>query len=194
MEKHTDHRMAAAVLTGGRSIRMGTPKETMIIPGDGRTFLERICDEVDITYPDTISGRYLSVRADQETCRSGYVRVPDRYDGAGPLGGIASVLMRARDDGFDAVLMLACDMIRYDHGEIESVCGNYHGEDILFVRTGPDDLQPLASIYSTGVAEDVRAQIESGDLRIRNLRDRGLGVHYFDSSDPGLYENRNTPF
>lgn len=194
MEAYTDHRIAAAVLTGGRSLRMGSPKESTVIPGDGRTFLDRICDEVDITYPNTISGRYLSVRADQDVCRTGYIRVPDRYDGIGPLGGIASVLMRAYDDGFEAVLMLACDMIRYEHGEILSICEHYHGEDILFARTSPDDLQPLASIYSTGILDAVQSQTDSGDYRIRNLSGRLRDVLFYDSSDPGFYENRNTPF
>ena len=71
-------RMAVAVLVGGRSIRMGLPKESVVIPDDGRTFLERICDEVDIISDRLFIARYLSVREGQCIERDGYATMmPD---------------------------------------------------------------------------------------------------------------------
>ena len=114
---------------------MGQPKESVIIPGDGRTFLDRICDEIDKAYQKIISQRYISQREDQQIIRDGYVPVYDKYTGIGPIGGIASVLERAGKDGYDATLFLACDMTGYHYDEISQICTRYHGEDVLFART-----------------------------------------------------------
>ena len=246
---NTKNDIAVAILIGGKSGRMGSPKENVVIPGDGRTFLERMCDEANIALP-AINSRtvirsddtgttpvnitkqrlYLSIRAGQEInipgadearqdtdgmFRDGYTIVTDRYAGIGPLGGIASVLEQARADGYDAVLMLACDMYRYDHTEMQAICGQYRGEDILFARmaraeasasasesgafpgadrSGKYDLQPLASVFSVSVLDAVKAQIESGDYRIRDLAERVSNVGYYDSRHPEFYENRNVSF
>ena len=192
--KKEKYRIASAVLVGGRSERMGSPKESVVIPDDGRTFLERICDEVDITYPDPIAVRYISARSGQDIKREGYTVVPDSFEGIGPAGGIASVLKRAEEDGVDAVLFLACDLIRYDHSEIIRICGRYDGEDVLFARTDKENLQPLASIYSVGSAEAVVSMIEKKDLKVRNLVNYVRCTGWYDAKDPLFYENKNEPF
>lgn len=188
------YKIAAAILAGGRSVRMGSPKDAVVIPGDGRTFLGRICDEVDIIFPYVISGRYISLRPDQDIRREGYVYVPDRFEGAGPLGGIASVLLTAADDGFDAVLVLACDMIRYDHEEIGSICGCYRGEDVLFARSGVSLIEPLASIYSVSAADTIVSMIGRKKYRIKDLAEEDCSIAFFDSGRSLCYENRNTPY
>ena len=108
-------RMAVAVLVGGRSIRMGLPKESVVIPDDGRTFLERICDEVDIISERLFVARYLSVRDGQCIERDGYINVPDRYAGIGPIGGIYSSLEKAAGPRLERTLerlagAVMCDM------------------------------------------------------------------------------------
>ena len=187
------YKIACAVLAGGLSVRMGSPKEKIIIEGDGRTFLEKICSEADSTYPDVISGRYLSVRSDQDTEMPGYKNVTDMFEKTGPIGGIASVLLRAEKDGFDAVLFLACDLIRYDRDEITGICGRYNGEDILFARTEGHVLQPLASIYSVSAIQAILSHIEKHDHKIRNVADDLDRINYYDSAREEVYVNCNTP-
>ncbi len=186
-------KIGAAVLCGGRSKRMGRPKESVVIEGDGRTFLERICDEVDKVFPDLICKRYLSVREEQDINRDGYERVTDIYEDIGPLGGTAAVLTRAAEDGVDAVLILACDMTAYDHDEIRNICGIYDGEDILFARTEESGLQPLASIYSVSVLPAVIDRISKKDYRIRDLADLVNTTGYYDAARGACYHNQNTP-
>ena len=188
-----EHKIAAAVLVGGRSTRMGRPKENMIIEGDGRTFLEKICDEIDACFPDCICARYLSVRKGQEIYRKGYVRVEDEYDDIGPLGGIISVLKRAKEDGADAVLFLACDMPGYDRNEICTICGTYKGEDILWARTDGKDIQPLASIYSTGILKAAMSMAGRGDHRLRDIGRYADRVAFYDSDKTHKYVNVNSP-
>ncbi len=187
-------RIAAAVLTGGYSKRMGSPKEDIVIPGDGRTFLDRICDEADKGYPEIISGRYLSVRKGQKTGREGYLRTEDLYDGIGPMGGIISVLTRAKKEGFDAVLFLACDLIDYRFEEMKKICECYRGEDVLFARTDGRDLQPLASIYSISAIPAFYALIEKKNYRIRDVKEILRVTGFYDSEVSQCYVNQNIPF
>ena len=184
--------IAACVLVGGQSKRMGRPKHSVVIPGDGRTFLDRICDEIDHVYPSVISGRYISLRADQNIERDGYKCVCDRYEAIGPLGGIASVLADAKRDGFDAILILACDLTAYDCREIINICDRYDGDDILFARTDEKDIQPLASIYGITVLDAIQTQIDNRDYRIRDLEKLVKKTEYFDSAHPERYFNQNT--
>ena len=173
---------------------MGTAKDSVVIPQDGRTFLERICDEVDITFSKRVPGKYISVRSGKDALREGYVNICDVYEGIGPIGGIASVLEMALGDGYDAVLILACDLIKYDHVEAEDICAHYSGQDVLFARTDGTDVQPLASIWSVSALPAVRSQIESKDYRVRKIADFLDNVGYYDSDRSFCYENRNTPF
>ena len=189
----SEYRIAAAVLAGGRSTRMGSPKENMIIEGDGRTFLNKICDEADACSGDCIAERYLSIRRGQDLSREGYKAVEDTYDDIGPLGGLTAVLKTAAADGMDAVLILACDMIRYTENEIRRICDSYKGEDILWARTDGRDIQPLASIYSVKILDECLSQAGDGVYRLRDLDKRCKRTGFYDSADSPAYENRNDP-
>ena len=189
----SDHRIAAAVLIGGKSSRMGRPKEDIVIPKDGRTFLDRICDEVDVCFGTCLCKRYLSVRKGQTRAKDGFIVVEDEYDGIGPLGALVSVLNRAAEDKCDAVLLLACDMICYPASEIIKICGEYKGQDILFARTDKENLEPLASIYGVNLTETARMMAESGEFKLRALTQYSDNISYYDSDDPGAYKNVNKP-
>ena len=183
--------IAAAVLIGGHSKRMGSPKEKMVIKGDGRTFLDKICDEVDACLGESVSRRYLSVRKGQTGERKGYREVEDLKEDIGPLGGLISVLKAAKEDGCDAVLLLACDMISYRAEEIRGICRAYQGQDILWARTGGENIEPLASIYSVSVLEEAVKQAQSGNYRLRSLKERVKNTAFYDTGYPEAYENVN---
>ena len=207
---------AICVMVGGQSKRMGRPKENVIIEGDGRTFLNKICDEIDAACCEMVSDdvsddvsedvvdstsemtrgpimkKYISVRAGQKIKRSGYIPVEDVFDNIGPIGGIASVLRKAQEDGVDAVLFLACDMIRYESAEIQRIFEVYKGEDVLFARTESRGLQPLASIYSVKVLEAVEKQIEEGDYRLREITGSSANIGYYDAVNEEFYANVNS--
>ncbi|MBR1507520.1 MAG: molybdenum cofactor guanylyltransferase [Eubacterium sp.] len=191
---NSKYRIAAAVLAGGRSKRMGSPKESMIITGDGRTFLDKICDEVDECFGKCIDLRILSLREGQTVFRDGYMPVYDRYDDIGPLGGLISILEKAVSEGIDACLIIACDMINYTAEEIRRICEEYKGEDILFARTDYDKrIQPLASIYSVKMLQYAVKMAEEGDYRMRKLADMTENVGYYNSRNTELYANINYP-
>ncbi|MCR5147686.1 MAG: molybdenum cofactor guanylyltransferase [Eubacterium sp.] len=201
-----EYRFAVAVMAGGHSTRMGQSKHSVIIKGDGRTFLNKICDEADEAKKhldrENISGdmvgkkifqRYLSVREDQDIKREGYISVNDIYKDIGPIGGIASVLKSAEEDDCDAVLFLACDMIKYDKNEIINIIESYRGEDILYAETKERGLQPLASIYSVSILENVISAIGQGNYRLRDIRKGLSNVAIYKPEDDTKYNNFNSP-
>ena len=190
--KRSVYRIAAAILVGGQSKRMGSPKEKMVIKGDGRTFLDKICDEADACMDSCIEALYLSVRKGQRVSRNGYIQVEDEYDSIGPMGGICSVLNRAAEDGLDAVLFIACDMIKYDSEEISSICRSYKGEDILWARTGGYAIQPLASIYNVNIVSTIKGMADKGDYKLRNMEKYLDNIGYCDRADINKYDNVNT--
>ena len=190
--RNMDYRIAAAILVGGRSKRMGSPKEKMVIKEDGRTFLDKICDEADACRGICLDAFYMSVRKGQKTGRKGYIEIEDEYDDIVPMGCIFSVLERASKDGIDAVLFLACDMIKYDKEEISFICGAYQGEDILWARTDGDFIQPLASIYSVGIVGTIRDMADKGDYKLRNMEQYLANIGYCDRENGDKYENVNS--
>ena len=185
------YRIAAAVMIGGNSSRMGRPKENILLPGENITFLDKVCREVDGCEALDRPGRYLSVRRGQQVSREGYTPVWDQFHGIGPMGGVFSVLEKAGEDHFDAVLFLACDMVRMESVELTDICEVYQGEDILFVKTENHFVQPFGSIYKTSITEVIRQKIDHGDYRIRSLLDSGCDIRIFQSERPYMYENIN---
>ena len=194
MSYDTDkYKIAVAVFAGGRSVRMGIPKESIVIEGDGRTFLERICDEANACEQTLISGKYLSVRRGQRTDTDGFTAVEDEYDDIGPLGGLVTVLGRAKEDGMDAVLIVAVDMVKYDRHEIEEICRAYAGEDILIPRTADGRVHPLAGIYSVRLLESARRLADEGNYRMSALQTDDIHIKYYDTASDDAYLNVNRP-
>ena len=92
-----------AVLTGGRSTRMGTDKAFVEV--DGRPMAGRVAAALRAAG----AAEVLAVGGDLDRLPSlGFDRaVPDRHPGEGPLGGLLTALAAA---GHDVVVVLACDV------------------------------------------------------------------------------------
>ena len=79
--------VAVAVLAGGKSSRMGRSKPDLPAAGND-TLLTRLCSAVG-----DFRHRYLCVNASQQELQvPGFVRIVDRYEGAGPAGAICTLL------------------------------------------------------------------------------------------------------
>ena len=186
------YKIAVAIFAGGRSVRMGKPKESLTT-GDGRTFLERICDEAEACTQTCICGKYLSVRRGQEADIDGFTTVEDDYDDIGPLGGLIPGLRRVKEDGMDAVLAVAVDMVKYDRYEIEGICSAYSGEDILLPRTSDGRAHPLAGIYSVKIIKRALMNAKEGKYRMTDLQGEDVRTGYYDTPSDAAYININRP-
>lgn len=184
----TDMKMAAAVMAGGKSLRMAGRHKGMLLTSEGVTFTDRlaaemhkITDLVYISYGDTIQ---------IEAAECSIVR--DIYKGCGPVGGLHAVLIRAYEDGAAAVATAACDMpyvtaelYRYlyeqlkNRTDVSDAGGNplalYDGA----VAVTGGKIHPLAAIYSVRAADICKIQLEERNLRVRDVLAK-LRILYVD--------------
>ena len=182
--------LAAAILVGGRSRRMGTNKALVAIEPDGRPVVETVANVLKAVASDV-------VLVGSESAEYGFLglrQVADRFPGTGVLGGIASALLVCEHS---PVLVVGCDMpflnvdlLRY----MTSLPRNY---DVLAPHL--DRPQPLHAIYSQRSLAVIERQLESGNFRATDLFDH-LDVRWIDQEtsrqyDPTLLSsfNMNSP-
>ena len=147
-----------AVLTGGRSRRMGRDKASLPVEGGrvlgaiGAEALRGLYGEV-LTAGPPVPG--LAARA-----------VADALPGAGPLSGVVAALEDARTP---LVVVIACDMPRLSSALVSGLLGEAAGGSrrVTLCR-GPNGLEPLPSVWRREAASDLRRQLAGG---VRALRD-----------------------
>ena len=165
-----------AILAGGKSSRMGRSKTDMILPGDGRTMLDRICDEMS-----SFDCRYLVGRTD-------YQIVEDLYDDIGPMGAICSLLTVSEAD---ALLVLACDMPGYRREHALRMMQLYAGEDILIPETA-GGYEPLAAIYSKKMLPLIREKIAEQRYKLVSVMKSSRNVRVLTDQDEKPFKNINS--
>lgn len=180
----TKYNIAVAILAGGKSKRMGTDKAELVRK-DGETFLEHICKEMS-----PFAKKYLSVNKEQKYAFEGYETIVDKYDGIGPIGAIAGVLEKAKADGMDAVLFVACDMPFYSYAHAMKTVDIYSGEDVV-LPVVENRAEPLAAIYSVNILETVYENIRCNEYKLTDVIKK---MHYreYVPDDYEAYSNINT--
>lgn len=149
------------VLTGGKSSRMGYPKETLLF--QGKSFLEHVCEEMSF-----FTEKYISVNQEQQEIPSfdGYQLVVDEIAAAGPMGGIYSALGKCRSDG---LLAIPCDMPFFTEREAKKLLSHIGEEDITIYRS-PGGLQPLAAVYQKSCLPVMKRCLEEKQYKLGNIR------------------------
>jgi molybdopterin-guanine dinucleotide biosynthesis protein A len=100
------------VLTGGLSTRMGVDK-AFLVPEDGGPML---AERARRALVDAGAREVLAVGGDRRRLAAlGFVTVPDRIPGRGPLGGLISGLRAAT---FEVAVVLSCDLPAIDPGTV----------------------------------------------------------------------------
>lgn len=168
-------RTAAGILAGGKSRRMAGYHKGSLLTPEGRTFTEKIADEMK-KITDTVYISYGNiVQTEVDGCRV----VRDIYKNCGPLGGLQAVLSRAADDGAEAVMVAACDMPFAD-----SDLYQYMYRCLLQESGMPDDCDAMkagqGSSYSTeadgGAAVGNAANID-GRTCVGDTMDRAFAAY-----------------
>ena len=156
---------AGAVLCGGSSRRMGTDKAFVEV--DGVAMAERVaagarrgggCDPVVFVGGDTAL-----------LARFGRERLPDRYPGEGPVGGVLTALRAVGDD----VVVAACDLPLLDAGTVRVArrrAARRTSTSSSPPRTGP---QPALAWWSAAARTSRRTAV--GCRRRRSLHELVTG-------------------
>ena len=183
----TSNDIYGLVLAGGKSRRMGADKA--LLTRDGESQLGRAVSLLARHLPKV----FVSTRSDQadETERSRYTQIIDRYEDMGPIAGILSAMDSDPDVSW---LVLACDLPNVDDDTIEALIAAQTGEHpFTAYKSSHDGLpEPLCAIFSPAGRANVDAFIAEGIICPRKMLIRS-DTRLLEQSNPSALDNMNTP-
>lgn len=140
-------RLGALILAGGRSVRMGRPKEWLPFGDD--TLLGRISRTLlEVAAPVLVLAR--DHEQELPLLPHQVETLVDERREAGPLAGLAQGLdhlVTAHGfEGTDALLLTACDLPFLDAAFVRGLMANLDGHDVVLPITAGRE-EPLAAIY-----------------------------------------------
>ncbi len=152
--------LTAAVLAGGRSVRMGRDKASLLLDGVPllKVMTDRAAscaDEVLVVGREDFPGLFAS----------GVRFVPDLGGPPSSMRGLHAALTHARGE---FVLLLPCDMPFFDVGLVEHMKGLCAEADVILPYRG-GRCEPLCALYRAVLAVRAGALLEEGVLRLRSL-------------------------
>lgn len=139
-------RILGAVLAGGAARRFGSDKALALL--EGRPLIDHVIDGI-VGQVDAVA---VCGRAYKD-----FIVLPDRpAPGLGPLGGLNAALHHARDNGFDLVLTVGCDMPRVRPNMVEVMIGH---EPVVLSD------QRIIGLWPARLADMLDAHLADGDDR-----------------------------
>ena len=185
-EYHTNA-VAAVVLAGGASSRMGRPKA--YLPFLGAPLAARVIARLR----PQAAVVFFNARADDPDAEKlGVPLAPDsdRWPGAGPLAGVAAAIARARDQGFAALVTAPCDapFLPLD------LVARLRTAGAPAVAVSARGLEPMFALWAVGALDAVEAALASGRASPRALLDAlsAARVSFPDESERDPFANLNT--
>jgi FdhD protein len=186
--------ITAAVLAGGRSMRMGVDKTLLDV--DGRALVSRVCDAVAGVCESTIVVTNRPEGLADANLPAGVRIVRDEVAFQGPLGGLATALDEATSEW---VLCVAADMPHLEPEIIRSLWSLRDEADAV-VPVGEKGPEPLLALYRREAcrkpAHDVLATGRRRIVAFFNLvKVAEVPLESLREADPGLRSlvNVNTP-
>jgi molybdenum cofactor guanylyltransferase len=159
--------LAAAVLAGGRSSRMGRDKA--FLTWRGETLLARQLRLLRTLAPDEV---LVSGRAGVDYGTGGVPVVCDAEPDRGPLGGLAALFAATRTSH---LLVVAVDLPELGPDLLQAlVAGAVPGRGV--VPRGPRGWEPLVAVYPRCFAARVTAALASGRGALHPLVDAALAA------------------
>lgn len=152
--------LSAILLCGGRSERMGLDKG--LIEWAGRPLVVRLAELLEGLFEEVL------VITGQERRYTDLLELPileDRIKGLGPLGGIYTGLLAARND---CSLVAACDMPQIKPELIELLVGEVNRSSIIVPRVH-GYMEPLLAVYSKRCLPAIEQLINSGKPKLHDL-------------------------
>lgn len=186
--------VGSVILAGGRSRRMGRPKEALPI-GDS-TMLGRTVDTLlTCSYPVVVVAR--DTKQDLPPIALEAEVVFDDQIDQGPLMGMLTG-MRAAAGECDAVFVTGCDSPLLEANAIDWLSHQLGEYDLVMAKI-EDFCQPLGAIYRTSVIPTIETMLAEGIQTPRTLAERCnarlLSAAEVDTFDPDrrFLTNVNSP-
>ena len=191
-------RLGSLILTGGRSVRMGRPKESL--PFRGETMLARTV----ATLSRCTDAVVVAARVDQTlpALPPGVARVDDEQPGDGPLaairGGLRFLLGRNGLERTDAAFVTGNDMPFLTSTVVEFLRDRLGDARLAIPRVG-GVLQPLCAVWRLDTVDAIDALLRDGVRTPRRVADtvaaHVVGEDELRAVDPELraFANVNSP-
>ena len=185
--------VTAAVLAGGRSMRMGVDKT--LLPVDGETLLARVVEVVSEVCDHTIVVTNRPEQIAEAGLGPGTAVLCDEVPNQGPLGGLVTVLREAPDDW---VLAVAADVPYLEPDVIRALWDAREGAQVVVTVT-EHGVEPLLALYHRDCLPAARRVLDSGRRRLvamfPDLKVVELPLEALREADPSLRSlvNVNTP-
>ena len=182
----------AALLAGGKSRRMGRDKAFLPVEWQGNSV--PLWDR-QLSILKAVAPAELVVSGPRKQGYPASVRVfPDKWDDAGPLGGIATSLARIHQN---MLLVLALDLPRIQPGFLQKLLGRCEA-DRGVVPMLNNRFEPLVAVYPKAAYGIAIAQLKKGDYVLQNfvsklMHSRLITCFEVESDEQQQLENWNTP-
>lgn len=174
--------VSGAVLCGGASRRMGRDKASIRI--DGVPLAERVAAVLDAGG----CAEVVLVGGDEAAlCESGRRWMPDRWPGAGPVGGVLTAIAESGDGG---VVVAACDLLTLTPAAVTAVL-TARRPDVDAVVATTTRVEPLLGWWNPRAAAAIGEQFAAG-VRSMTAVLEALDVVTV-SVDPDAMRNANRP-
>ncbi|HXH75550.1 MAG TPA: cyclic pyranopterin monophosphate synthase MoaC [Bacteriovoracaceae bacterium] len=168
------------VLTGGLSKRMESDKALISYKGKPHAqyiheVLKKYCDQV-----------YLSARPSQwkDSPLEGYQTIVDKFEMAGPMGGMLSAFEHAPDANW---LVVACDLVHFNEATVEKLLANINDEAIATCYKNDEKGFPEAlcalytpkarMVFTDAFMSDVRCPVKILKNTLCELIDQEAGIN-----------------
>jgi molybdopterin-guanine dinucleotide biosynthesis protein A len=154
-----DHGVAAIVLAGGKSARLGRDKASE--PLLGRPMLQHVVDRVSQVADEIVVVSAPGQRTPDVTSSKSLRVIADAYPDTGPLGGICTGLEATEAP---RALAVACDMPLLSLPLLAELVRR--GESCDAVMPVLEFPEPLHAVYSQACVEPMRARLAAGQYKI----------------------------
>ena len=143
--------MTGAIYCGGKSSRMGQPKEVMVLKS-GITLIEHVYQTLSVLCSKIVLlGNPSKIPASLEK----FDRIPDNFSDIGPIAGLEALLSSGIDEEY---LTVPCDLDRINVDALKILIDAKGKLPIILRRK--DQLEPLIGRYSPDILPAIREKIK----------------------------------
>lgn len=174
----------AVILAGGKSRRMGTPKQQLTL--DGVRFIDRLAQELGGFHE-----LLISVEDEKLHTRMPCPMVSDQYPDCGPMGGLHSALKSCVSD---ALLAVSCDIPLFSMAMAERLCACLDAETDAVITVTEDGRQhPLCGVYKKSCLPVLEQFLQEKNYRMRAALAKLRVKEYAVGAESWRLSNVNTP-
>lgn len=180
--------VAGGILSGGKSLRMGHPKDRFVLP-DGKAMIEHVMralltvvDKLVIAGPSIDLSLIESIRG-----QAAVTFVPDELKNCGPIAGVRSILASGAAEGY---LIAACDQPLINEDLLRSLLRDPRRG--CFFKT--EVIQPFPGFFPSTWLGLLDKRIENEEYSLRHIIESSTAdIQQLDSHAQRLIKSFDSP-